>query len=491
MSNSSFQKFNNDDDLLVTCFSNDAHSTRLSKEESIRVFWETKLPMRLDFSKEDWEVALVNFSCRNRERLDVELVVSKTDDANFRKVLPLPTGIYDSSLEAVSEAYTLLNSERVHPSPPFVGLSGEELHCLWHDEDAKNSVFKGRHYIVSNENFAPFVDSDESKFDRIDIFLNYLRDARCVKLDAGTHGSSTFADSHRLVFLQQHSFKPDGTEKLEKVGIGSRNYEINNSRSPNWSTSFTIILTKKLALLCHLYGRVSFDKVYYPWNPFGYSVRTDFYTFNSGNKEFVAVSFNTKLALEFNLSSLTLRDDMPAEIISPVPMLSCKVDRENDKLTFKKGDDKTVFSLAYNPPTHTHEENLIFQDGPISDLSRFAPSPIPSSGLPLCRFVKVRVMGLNLKDAWTMKGWEDESDVAVFSVKIPREKKTISFTPFRHKENYVPIQTSGCNALRISVEFDDGFSPQTSRPKFYVGATSVTLKFREKWKAGADFTRRL
>lgn len=50
--------------------------------------------------------------------------------------------------------------------------------------------------------------------------------------------------------------------------------------------------------------------------------------------------------------------------------------------------------------------------------------------------------------------------------------------------------THGCNALRVSVEFDNGFATQTKRPKFYVGATSVTLKFREKWKAGADFTRK-
>ena len=78
VSNSSFQKFNSDNDLLVTCFSNDEDTKRLSTEESIRVFWETKLPMRLDFSKEDWEVALVNFSCRNRERLDVQLVVTKS-----------------------------------------------------------------------------------------------------------------------------------------------------------------------------------------------------------------------------------------------------------------------------------------------------------------------------------------------------------------------------------------------------------------------------
>ena len=83
VSNSSFQKFNSDDDLLVTCFSNDEDTKRLSTEESIRVFWETKLPTRLDFSKEDWEVALVNFSCRNRERLDVQLVVTKSDDVNY------------------------------------------------------------------------------------------------------------------------------------------------------------------------------------------------------------------------------------------------------------------------------------------------------------------------------------------------------------------------------------------------------------------------
>ena len=67
MSNLSFRHANPDNDLLVTLFSNDTNSKRLDEDESVRVFWETKLPMRLDFSEEEWEVALTEFSCRYRE----------------------------------------------------------------------------------------------------------------------------------------------------------------------------------------------------------------------------------------------------------------------------------------------------------------------------------------------------------------------------------------------------------------------------------------
>ena len=487
MSNSSYQKLNSDDDLLVTCFSNDAHSKRLSTEDSIRVFWETKFPMRLDFSREDWEVALVNFSCRNRERLDVELLVTRSDDDKFQQVLPLPTGIYDSTLELVSEAYGLLNSEKVLPSPPFVDLSEEELHCLWHDNES--GVFRVRHYIARNENFATFMDSDKTKFESSYEFLNYLRDVLCVKLDAGHHNTSDFSQTLQTTFLGQHDFAPNGSERLETIGIASNSFGFNNSKRPNWVTAVTLVFTKKLAVLCHFLDQNSFSNVYNAYNPFGYSLQVNFSYFSGNNKEFIAVNFATKNEFQISTTLFDFRNNMPPEILSPIPMLSCTADSKNDKIIFKKGHNKMFFSLAYNPPSHNHVESLVFEDGPISDLSRFAPSPIPSEALPSCRFVKVGVTGLNLKDDWTMKGWQDESDVVVFSVKLPREKKTLSFSPFIHKENYVPIQTHGCNALRISVEFDDSFLPQTNRPKFYVGATSVALKFREKWKAGADFTR--
>ena len=396
VSNSSFQKFNSDDDLLVTCFSNDEDTKRLSTAESIRVFWETKLPTRLDFSKEDWEVALVNFSCRNRERLDVQLVVTKSDDINYEKVLPLPIGIYDSRLELVSEAYALLNSEKVLPSPPFLSLSEEELHCFWHDDDDGSlQNFKVRHYIVRNENFVTFVHSDEAKFDSSFKFMEFLSNVNCLKLDAGYHKTSDFSKTLEKNFLSQHNFTPDGSEKLENIGIKDSYYGFDNLKKPNWATSVTLVFTKKLAALCHFVDKNSLSNVYNAFNPFGYALKVNFSVFSGNNKEFVAVNFATKLEFQISTTLFDFRSNMPSEIVSPIPMLSSTADSKNNKITFKKGDDKMFFSLAYNPPSHDSVESLSFEDGPISDLSRFAPSPIPSEALPLYKFVKVRVKGLN------------------------------------------------------------------------------------------------
>lgn len=170
------------------------------------------------------------------------------------------------------------------------------------------------------------------------------------------------------------------------------------------------------------------------------------------------------------------------------PMIRAVTDSKKDRIDFVLGNSNLSFTLAYNPPQYDHLESLSFQSGSLSDLSRFAPLPIPKEAMPARRFVKIRVLGLNLRDEWVMKGWEDHSDVVVFCVELPRTEKTVSFSPLPHKESYRPIQIRSCNALRISVEFDDGFSQQVKRPKFYVGSTSVTLKFREKWKSGANFT---
>ena len=169
-------------------------------------------------------------------------------------------------------------------------------------------------------------------------------------------------------------------------------------------------------------------------------------------------------------------------------MIRAVTDSKKDRIDFVLGNSNLSFTLAYNPPQYDHLESLSFQSGSLSDLSRFAPLPIPKEAMPARRFVKIRVLGLNLRDEWVMKGWEDHSDVVVFCVELPRTEKTVSFSPLPHKESYRPIQIRNCNALKISVEFDDGFSRQVKRPKFYVGSTSVTLKFREKWKSGANFT---
>lgn len=158
------------------------------------------------------------------------------------------------------------------------------------------------------------------------------------------------------------------------------------------------------------------------------------------------------------------------------PMIRAVTDSKKDRIDFVLGNSNLSFTLAYNPPQYDHLESLSFQSGSLSDLSRFAPLPIPKEAMPARRFVKIRVLGLNLRDEW------------VFCVELPRTEKTVSFSPLPHKESYRPIQIRSCNALRISVEFDDGFSQQVQRPKFYVGSTSITLKFREKWKSGANFT---
>ena len=160
VSNLSFQHANADDDLFVTMFSNDVDSKRLDQGESIRVFWETKLPMRLDFSEEEWEVALTEFSCRNREQLDVEVLARRSDDNDYLEVFSLPKGIYDSKLELVSEAYDILNSKTVVADKPTIDFVYEEFHFLRHVYGAGG--FRVSHYIVQNENLAKFSDSDAS-----------------------------------------------------------------------------------------------------------------------------------------------------------------------------------------------------------------------------------------------------------------------------------------------------------------------------------------
>lgn len=156
MSNLSFQHANPDDDLLVTLFSNDANSKRLDEDESVRVFWETKLLMRLDFSEEEWEVALTEFSCRNRERLDVEVLAKRSNDDDYLEVFPLPTGIYDSKLEFVSEAYDILSTKTVVADRPTIDFMYEEFHLLRHVYG--RGGFRVHHYIVQNENLVRFSD---------------------------------------------------------------------------------------------------------------------------------------------------------------------------------------------------------------------------------------------------------------------------------------------------------------------------------------------
>lgn len=52
------------------------------------------------------------------------------------------------------------------------------------------------------------------------------------------------------------------------------------------------------------------------------------------------------------------------------------------------------------------------------------------------RFVKIRVFGLNFRDEWVMKGWEDYSDVVVFCVELFRTEKIVFFSFLSYKESY-------------------------------------------------------
>lgn len=111
-------------------FFNDVNFKRLDEDEFVRVFWETKLFMRLDFLEEEWEVVLIEFFCRNRERLDVEVLVKRSNDDDYLEVFFFFIGIYDSKLELVFEVYDILSIKIVVVDRFIIDFMYEEFYFL-------------------------------------------------------------------------------------------------------------------------------------------------------------------------------------------------------------------------------------------------------------------------------------------------------------------------------------------------------------------------
>ena len=66
-SNRDFTFLNKDDDFSVVLLSNDKKTVRMSEEDSIRSHFKSILPVHLDLSKGQWEIAVDKVILSNRQ----------------------------------------------------------------------------------------------------------------------------------------------------------------------------------------------------------------------------------------------------------------------------------------------------------------------------------------------------------------------------------------------------------------------------------------
>lgn len=482
LSNRSFQRGNPDDDLLITLISGDEDAVRKDSGQSIRVYWESKLPMRLDFKDENWEVGLVEFSCRNREFSQPEVILEKGEDI---QIFPLPKKIYDDQVEVVNEAFQWLSSQSVTlpPSPP-ADFSADELHFASHYYNGTSyySKIQNQHFQVFSDERSNYLNSFE-EFSRLLVYsdANPIATIRTTQFNLD-RGNTATSDSNFMNWFEHYHHTNFAGIQINNSFEGSpANYLRKKYRNFDW----TLFVTLQLAVHLRMEDQQTFDANYIT-----NATAVLEYAVISG-KQFVIINFmnqDSNITLAYNGGG---RYTPPSRFQSTqgIPM-DFSLSAAGDELQFAPLDESLSISLAYDPPNYEYIQPVDMTTISLAQvLDSFPSKAMPREVYPSSRLVKVKIYGLNLPQEWAMSGHTDESEALIFSIPLNRKDKTVSFVPAVNKEVYRPVQVKTCNSITVSVEFDDNLTPERLRPNFFVGNTSVTLKFRQTWKSGVDFKR--
>lgn len=474
LSNRSFQRGNPDDDLFVTLISSDKDAVRLDDDYSVRVYWQNKLPLRLDFKDDEWEVALVDFSCRNREYSQPEVVVQK-DDATL--LLPLPKRIYEDKIQVVNEALQVLSSQTVtFQPPPAIDFSQEELHIAGHYKNRHMNFFK-----IQNQHFQKFADERSHHLNSYADLVSVITSATYNTYNPHVYllrGHTATSDSYFMTWFALYHHTNDLGSHEGKLFHS----HLNSTLKIRYSQfDMTIFVTLQLAYHLKMHDQATFDA--------NYSTNATAvleYSTVSG-KDFVIVNFM------FQDQPITLTYTGGDPYVAPsrfqdvqgIP-LDFALSPAGDTIQFTPlSPDLNIF-LAYDPPKYDVVEDImvggiVTPDVPLTQvLDAFPSEALPKEVYPAIRLVKVKIYGLNLPQEFAMRGSEEESEALVFCIPLKKDQKTVSYIPTVSKEIYRPIQVKTCNSITVSVEFDDSLTPERLRPNFFVANTSITLKFRQK-----------
>ena len=107
-SNRDFTFLNKDDDFSVVLLSNDKKTERMSEEDSIRSHFKSILPVHLDLSKGQWEIAVDKVILSNRQNNAMKLRVS-SKSGKILKDVDFTPGVYDTTYEVLDDFINLGN----------------------------------------------------------------------------------------------------------------------------------------------------------------------------------------------------------------------------------------------------------------------------------------------------------------------------------------------------------------------------------------------
>ena len=131
-SNRDFTFLNKDDDFSVVLLSNDKKTERMSEEDSIRSHFKSILPVHLDLSKGQWEIAVDKVILSNRQNNAMKLRVS-SKSGKILKDVDFTPGVYDTTYEVLDDFINLGNKTTL----PF-DLIDEEFMVGDYDPVKKN-----------------------------------------------------------------------------------------------------------------------------------------------------------------------------------------------------------------------------------------------------------------------------------------------------------------------------------------------------------------
>ena len=131
-SNRDFTFLNKDDDFSVVLLSNDKKTVRMSEEDSIRSHFKSILPVHLDLSKGQWEIAVDKVILSNRQNNAMKLRVS-SKSGKILKDVDFTPGVYDTTYEVLDDFINLGNKTTL----PF-DLIDEEFMVGDYDPVKKN-----------------------------------------------------------------------------------------------------------------------------------------------------------------------------------------------------------------------------------------------------------------------------------------------------------------------------------------------------------------
>ena len=469
-----------DDDFTVNSNSNDEKAERMSESRSKRVYWKTFLPLRLQFAREEFEVAIISVQLKNVQVNSPSSWICDGggDDVTSRSIPP-------QRIETFADLFPYL-IPMVAPQEPEMKLWLVMHEALVGDD----FVYRDMSTTLKSayENFR--TDPSRVLNDITKQLTDSLPTSTQFNVPSKTLPGSSM--SELMEYLAEQGFgsvlSSSTTYNVNWKGHADRRF--GNDFYSVESFAPGLLMSEDAAKFLRVNSKSAFRSCYIVDGVMRDAIFGNKTNRNDGKKYYyiALIVGNYQLRLEHS-AGIARKPVIERSWDSILPLrLSFEAGGTSDPNTSKKlilrvAPGKTLKFTALDPKTnqegfYTYKKGIIFEGTPAA-FYEFLTTRIV--GLydfltPDVGSVNISVEGLRYRTGPYTSSNREDNHLLVTNLALT--DSLVHYTPPPRARMYRVLENT--NTENLTVDIVDSLNPQRS-PRFHVGITDVTLHFRELW----------